>query len=522
MGLGIDFGTTRTVVAVADRGNYPLVAFEDDAGDTVEWFPSVVAERAGVLRYGFDAIAAARDAGFAQVRSFKRLLAAPETRADGSVRIGGHDVGVVALLEGYLTALRHALKTRSNLPKKLRSATRFEATVATPANAFCTQRFVTLDAFRRAGFDVKAMLNEPSAAGFEYAHRHARTLNSKREHVVVYDLGGGTFDASLVHMSGVHHDVVATAGLSALGGDDFDRVLASMAAEQAGFRLDDLDDASAARLLDACRDAKERIAPTTRKITLDLTSYLGDEAPVDEITVSASAYLEACAPLVERTLTAMQSIVDRTDLAAPEPDVERPSTDVAGLYVVGGASALPTVGRLLRARFGRRVHRSPYPHAAVAIGLAIAGDSASGFILDDRFSRTFGLFRETAAGARATYDVLFARDTPLPRAGEPPRTIHRWYRPAHDVGHLRFFECSGLDEAGEPQGDLAPLEEVWFAYDPALRDEGAPLADHLVRRLHGLGEIIQETYSLDEKGLVTLAIEEPSTGYRQTTILGAR
>ena len=76
------------------------------------------------------------------------------------------------------------------------------------------------------------MLNEPSAAGFEYTHRHRNTLTSKREHVVVYDLGGGTFDASLVRMSRPAHEVVATAGINRLGGDDFDDVLARSGARR--------------------------------------------------------------------------------------------------------------------------------------------------------------------------------------------------------------------------------------------------------------------------------------------------
>ena len=85
-----------------------------------------------------------------------------------------------------------------------------------------------------------------------------------------------------------------------------------------------------------------------------------------ELVLAVSDYFDACAPLVERTLDAMGPVVQRG-----EGGGEDAFADVAGVYVVGGASALPVVGRLLKTRFGRRVHRSPYPHAAVAIGLAI-------------------------------------------------------------------------------------------------------------------------------------------------------
>jgi molecular chaperone DnaK (HSP70) len=97
-----------------------------------------------------------------------------------------------------------------------------------------TQRLVTLEAFRQAGFTVINMLNEPSAAGIEYAHRYRQTLGGRREKVAVYDLGGGTFDVSLVGMQGRAHDVLTSVGLSRLGGDDLDALLSGVALAQVG------------------------------------------------------------------------------------------------------------------------------------------------------------------------------------------------------------------------------------------------------------------------------------------------
>ena len=162
--LGIDFGTTRTVVAYADRGNYPVVAFDDEAGDSFDWFPSVVAARGDELRFGWSALAVEGDRAWTQARSFKRLLAG--AAADGAVDLGGRSFAIAALVTRFLEALHHALRSRSSLGPALREVVSPRAVVATPANAFCTQRFVTLDAFRRAGFDVRAMLAEPSAPGF--------------------------------------------------------------------------------------------------------------------------------------------------------------------------------------------------------------------------------------------------------------------------------------------------------------------------------------------------------------------
>ncbi len=513
MSLGIDFGTTHTVVAFADRGNFPLVSFELDSGEALDTFPSVVAARDGELRFGLDALAVAGEPEWTQARSFKRLLSRHSLRSGGTVSLGGREVGLPELLAGFLRALEQALRTRSNLPAALRKAPRLEAVVASPANAFCTQRFVTLEAFREAGFTVRAMLNEPSAAGFEYAHRHARTLTSQREHVLVYDLGGGTFDASLVQMTGVRHDVVQTAGLAELGGDDFDEVLLGLVLQTAKLDPAGLSPWSRRRLLDACRAAKEQLTPNSRRVSVDLESALGAKAPVAVVTLSAADYAAACQPLVDRTVEAMRPLLQRL----PGEDAAR--DDLAGLYVVGGGSALPVVARTLREAYGRRVHRSPYPHGAVAIGLAIAADRELHFELEDRFSRNFGVFREAAGGRAATYDTIFGQETALPRAGSAPLEVVRRYRAAHNVGHYRFFECAGFDARGTPQGDIAPMTSIVFPFDRALR--GRPLDGVAVRRLEGDGPLITERYTVDEQGLVEVAIIDEDTGFAARHALGA-
>lgn len=278
--LGIDFGTTRTVVACCDRGNYPVLSFQDAAGDPVDFYPSVVAERHGELRFGLDALAVASDPAWSVLRSFKRVLSGPGASPDLEIAIGETKLRVLDLLTLFLKSLRDAVLHRSNRPKNMQDDERLVCVVATPANAHGTQRFVTLDAFRRAGFEVAALLNEPSAAGFEYTHRYRSTITSKREHIVVYDLGGGTFDASLVHMTGRSHDAVATAGLNHLGGDDFDAVLTSMVLDAAGIEREALPARALAALADQCREAKERLNPNSRRIVIDLEACLGDRAGI--------------------------------------------------------------------------------------------------------------------------------------------------------------------------------------------------------------------------------------------------
>ncbi len=522
MRLGIDFGTTRTVVAYADRGNYPVVGFVDAAGDRAAWIPTMVAERGGELRFGFDAAAVAEDPAFTILRSFKRLLSGPDAGPEQCVRVGETVVRTADLVVQFLSYVREAVVTRSDArlaggrsPKSVGAArAELRAAIAVPANAPTAQRFVTIDAFRRAGFEVLAVMNEPSAAGFEYTHRHRDTLSSRRDLVVVYDLGGGTFDASVVRMIGRRHLVLATAGVGRLGGDDFDRVLAELVAARLGLSEAGLGARAFDRLVDQCRAAKEALHASSRKITVDLEAALATEAPQPEITIGIGDYYDACAPLVARTIDAMVPIMTRVEDEAAAPDL----TDVAGIYVVGGASELPLVARALRQRFGRRVHRSPYPSAAVAIGLAIAADTNARLELVDRYSRTFGVFREGSGGRDITFDAIFTAGTELPSS---PGTLvsTRCYRAAHNVGHFRFFECERLDEEGRPRGDMALYGDLYFPFDASLRN--ADLSSIPVLRAAGEGPQIVEEYSLDESGIVGVLIRNLDSGDQRSYRLAA-
>lgn len=490
MQLGIDLGTTKTVVAVCDRGNYPVLHFQTENGDSLDGIPTIVAEKGGRLVYGLDALDQPN-----VVRSFKRVLG-EIGGPDRTIEVGSLTVPLIEVLHGFLASLRTAILERANLPKSKRRDRELRAVIATPAHAHGTQRFLTLDAFRQAGFDVIATLNEPSAAGFEYTHAHASTVTAKREHVVVYDLGGGTFDASLVRVSDLKHDAVVTAGDAKLGGDDFDEVLLELVRKAGTLKRFDR-----ARLLDQCRDAKERINPSSKKITIDVDDKT--------VTVSVANYYEACTPLVERTIEAMMPVIQRAST-----DENEALADIAGIYVVGGASALPVVGRVLRERFGRRVHRSPYPSAATAVGLAIAADDEAGFELKDRFSRTFGVFREASEGSDVAFDVIFDRETELPK--REPLKKERRYRVAHDLGHFRFVECSGVDRGGAPEGDLSLFADVRFPFAPELQREDIDLTRAPVHRLPDLGTTIRELYELDAHGLVRLSIADERTGFERT------
>ncbi len=481
MRLGIDFGTTHTVVALVDRGNYPIVSFEQ--GDAI---PSIVSvDPSGALRFG------AADPGWPALRSFKRLLDA--ARPDTALELGGKSYLLTELLMQFLAHVRDEIMHRSNAGG--RKGEPIEAAVSVPANASTAQRLMTMDAYRRAGFEVKAVLNEPSAAGFEYAHRFRETVTSKREYVLVYDLGGGTFDASLIHMEGKSNEVITSSGVSRLGGDDFDETIARLVLARHGGEV-------TRALLDDARAQKEAINPNTRRFALDV----GDKhvvLPIEDV-------YEACARLVEQSLAAM------------EPAMRDPRRgddavawgELAGIYVVGGASSFPPVYRRLRERFGsHRVRRSPHPFGSCAIGLAIHLDEAAGYSLAERLTRHFGVFRENLSGEDISFDVLVPKDTAL------PAEVSRRYRAAHNVGHYRFVEC-GRIERGRPEGNLAAWDEVLFPFDPALR--AADLSGVPIQRLASGGPEVEEVYRCGADGTVEASLRVLDDGFERTVRLARR
>jgi molecular chaperone DnaK (HSP70) len=499
--LGIDFGTTRTVVAAVDRGNYPIVSFHPEDGDTLEWYPSVAAARGDEIVFGFDAAQKHGAEGWSVLRSFKRRLGT--IGPDERIEIGDHKLTTLELLTGFLSALRSDLFARSNLRVKRKE--KLQATISVPANSNSNQRFITLEAFRRAGFDARGMMNEPSAAGIEYAHHLASGGSSKRETLVVYDLGGGTFDSSVINLVERDHEVLSSEGIAKLGGDDFDIVLLDLALKAGGVHSADreVSDAAIVKLLEECRHKKESLHPNTRRITIDLG--LGIEG-ADEVAVAVSDFYEECRPLIESTIEAMEHVMEKSARDAGFDLRE------SAVYLVGGSSDLPLVARLLREKYGKQVRRSPYPHAATAIGLAIAADTEAGYKLRERFTRHFGVWREWDDGRQIAFDSLFEKNTALPAKGEQPLVRVRRYAPIHNIGHFRYLECGRLDHAGQPQGDLAPWDEILFPFDPELRG-AEDLNDATISHSRDHNHIVEEVYSCDHNGIIEVEIKDAANGF---------
>jgi molecular chaperone DnaK (HSP70) len=487
MKLGIDFGTTRIVVAAADRGNYPLVSFETAEG-TFDWFPPLVAFRGAERRYGWDAWQAQSDRGWIVIRSLKRLLehAGPGSSLatpDGPVRLD-------ELMAGLAGSLREALAARFGESEPL------EAMLGVPANANSNQRFLTVEAFRRAGFSVLGLLNEPSAASIEFGHRQKTSGR-----IVVYDLGGGTFDVSLVELDARNHTVIACDGISTLGGDDFDLILAELAVGPE--KLGSLEMGDLFRLDEECRRQKEALHPNSRRIVVDLDVV---REGMGQVTIPVADYYAKCRPLLEETLAPTARLASQGELEA--------------LYVTGGGSELPLVSRVLREQFGRKVKRSEYTRSATAIGLAIQADATSGYALREMFTRTFGVWRESDAGERMVFDPIFPRATRLPGAGDPPLSVRRRYRPVHNVGDFRYLEAGHVDDDGQPSGDITVWDEILFPFDPVLADVrtlDALAVDHSDR---AAVQQIEEQYACDAAGVVTVTIRNLTSDYGREYKLG--
>jgi hypothetical protein len=259
----------------------------------------------------------------------------------------------------------------------------------------------------------------------------------------------------------------------------FDAVLLEMAD---GRSLPDQD-----RLLEICRLAKEKLNPNSRRIPLALGEH--------EASISVDDFYARCATSIDRTLGVVDSVI--TSIGGVET--------LSCIYIVGGGSEFPPVARALRTRFGRRVRKSTYAHAATAIGLAIAADVRSEIRIERIFTRNFGVWREAESGAAAFFDMLF------PKGCRMPAYSVRRYRPAHNIGHFRYLECDEIDYSARPAGDIAPWDDIVFPFEPHLL-ESATITP--IRNLNpAASPLVEEAYRCDENGIVQVTIRNLTAGY---------
>ena len=362
--IGIDLGTTHSLVASVRNGVSECLP--DDAGRVI--LPSVVryvdADRRQI---GYAALAAQVEDPLNTISSVKRLMGR-----------GIDDIGVVSQLPYQLVdkpgmvTLQTAAGEKSpvEISAEILATLRFRAedtfdddifgaVITVPAYFDDAQRQATKDAAQLAGLNVLRLINEPTAAAIAYG------LDNASEGVfAIYDLGGGTFDISILRLTEGVFEVVATGGDSALGGDDYDRALVDLALAKAGLAASVLTPKDTAALLRAARAAKEALssapsAPFSVQLTKALISF----------EIKAADFEAATAHLTQRTLAAARKALR---------DAKLEKTDVNGVVLVGGSTRMPQVRKAVGSFFGREPLTNLNPDEVVALGAAISANQLAG------------------------------------------------------------------------------------------------------------------------------------------------
>jgi molecular chaperone DnaK (HSP70) len=500
--LGIDFGTTRTVVVAEQNGNYPICTFTWK-GELKEYIPSLVAIKDGNLYFGWEAAEHLDDPGVRALRSIKRLTG--RLSPEDPVNLGpGCSISMIDLMTSFLSHVKRMILDHGNLPIDEKS--KLAVMAATPANANSNQRYITLEAFKRSGFPLLGAMNEPSAGAVEFLHRHLRNLGprSPKKYLVVYDLGGGTFDTSVVGIAEQDHAVLSHEGIAELGGDDFDEIILELVLEAIRVSRRDLSSTDQVRLLEECRERKEGLSANTKKMVVDPGAVLRGTEPV---VLETKEIYERSGPLIQKTVETVEHIIRDVSKAGINPDDPR---SLAAIYLVGGSVSFPPVSRLLKELYASKVKVSPFPHASTAIGLAITADPECRVKITETTSRHFGVWREQERDK--VFDPIFVKDRQIdPNTGNI--RIRRTYRPVHNIGLLRYLECTALGKGGEPEGDIGIWRDVYFPYDPQLKDLKDLTKVPVEKRPDLSSQGVSETYEYGPEGIIRVEIQNETSGY---------
>ena len=359
--IGIDLGTTNSCVAVMEGGKPTVIANTEGARTT----PSVVAfTKTGERLVGEPAKRQAVTNAEKTISSIKRDMGTDNGRTIDGKKYSPQEISAMILQKLKADA-------ESYLGEKVT-----EAVITVPAYFNDAQRQATKDAGKIAGLDVKRIINEPTAAALAYG-----LDNEKEQKIMVYDLGGGTFDVSIIEIGDGVIEVLATNGDTHLGGDDFDnKIINWMLAEFKAKEGVDLsgDKMAMQRLKEAAEKAKKELSSaTTTNINLPFITATADGPKHFDMDLTRAKFDELTHDLVERTAIPVQNALKDAGLT---------SADLSKVLLVGGSTRIPAVQEKVRQLTGHEPNKSLNPDECVAIGASIqggklAGDAGAGDIL---------------------------------------------------------------------------------------------------------------------------------------------
>ena len=447
--IGIDLGTTNSAVAVMEGGEPTIIANVEGNRTT----PSVVAfTKNGERLVGETAKRQAITNAARTITSIKR-----EMGTDYKVKIDDKEYTPEEISAMILQ------KIKSDVESYL-GETVSEAVITVPAYFTDSQRQATKDAGKIAGLDVKRIINEPTAAALAYG----MDKDTEQHKIMVFDLGGGTFDVSILEIGDGVFEVLATRGNNRLGGDDFDEVLMkymiSEFKKENGIDLSK-DVTAMQRLKDAAEKAKKELSTTmTTNVNLPFITAV-DGAPVHlNMDIKRAKFEELTSDLVDKTLTPVREALNDAGLTASKIDK---------VLLVGGSTRIPAVQEAVKKLIGKEPQKDINPDECVAIGAAIQGGVLTGEVKDllllDVTPLSLGI--ETMGGVMTR---LIERNTTIPAKksqifstaadGQTAVDIHvlqgeREF--AHDNTTLGRFQLTGIPAA--PRG--VPQIEVTFDID---------------------------------------------------------